>query len=211
MRMVETSAASKVRVLRLMPGVEPHRPEAACAQVVAQQVHERALAAAPVSGDGERQRRLGGGVAQEVGQPERDRAEAQRVPIARFQRPVGEGQVGDGCDRRAPSAAAAVAPFRAIPAQPEARGTTTARDSGRRSRTAARRAARRPARSGRRRWYAGSCRSQPTAQPVRASVKTTDRSQAFVPLTCGRPGGARRRRCGGSCRHHPPPSRCAHR
>ena len=79
----------------MVPGIEPDRPRAIAAQVRPQQVHQRALAGAPAAGDGDRDRRLRGLVAQEARQGQGDRLELQRVPIRPVDRAVGAGRPGD--------------------------------------------------------------------------------------------------------------------
>ena len=79
----------------VVPGVEPHRPEAAPAQVLIEQAHERALAAPPLPRHRDGERRLGLAVTEEPGDPTRDGAEVQRVALAGPERPVRGEEIGD--------------------------------------------------------------------------------------------------------------------
>ena len=85
----------QVRLVAMVPGIEPDRPRAIAAQIGPQQVHQRALAGAPAAGDGDGDRRLRGLVAQDARQGERDRLELQRIAIRPVDRPVGAGRPGD--------------------------------------------------------------------------------------------------------------------
>ncbi|MNZ33293.1 hypothetical protein D3C78_506380 [compost metagenome] len=83
-------------LLLVMPGVEPHAAHAEAPQVFLEQAHQRTLAAAPVAGDGDGQRRLGALIAQERRQAPGARGEVQTVLRDRGERPVGGEGVGDG-------------------------------------------------------------------------------------------------------------------
>jgi hypothetical protein len=74
----------------MVPGVEPDRPESIPFEIRPQQVHQRALAAPPLAGHRDGQRRCRLFVAQEPGESKRDGAEVEDVGAA-----VADGIVGD--------------------------------------------------------------------------------------------------------------------
>ena len=85
----------QVLLLLVMPRVEPDRTRIVLAQEVAQDVHQRGLAAPPRAGNRDRDRRLGLRVADEHEQAAGDRRELQRVHIVESDGAVGRGLVGD--------------------------------------------------------------------------------------------------------------------
>src|SRR5262245_64187600 len=71
-----------------MPGVEPDRTRTVGFQILPHQVHQRALAAAPSSVDGDDERRLRLVVAQEEAEAGCNRIELQGIGFAPFERLV---------------------------------------------------------------------------------------------------------------------------
>src|SRR5262249_21022496 len=87
-----------VRFILMMPCVEPNSAQSAGTQIVCQKVHKRALAAAPASIHGDRQRKRGVAVSKKAGKAAHDRAKIHEILVTGLQGPVSHPKIGNAFD-----------------------------------------------------------------------------------------------------------------